>query len=81
MRTMVKGETKLKVVEHIILRNFWEYYVTDEPECYPGVKFCLVMGFETELGDVPMDEIKHHIWTRTKDLKQVAPAGGWSWEN
>ena len=35
MRKMTKGNLKLDVVEHIILRNMWEYYVlADEPDTH-----------------------------------------------
>ncbi len=77
---MTKDETKLKITEHIILRNFWEYYVTDEKHSDDIVQ-CLVMGFETELGDVSLEEIRPYILTRTKKLEEVAAAPGWDWVN
>ncbi len=80
MRIMTKDETKLKITEHIILRNFWEYYVTDEKHSDDIVQ-CLVMGFETELGDVSLEEIRPYILTRTKKLEEVAAAPGWDWVN
>ncbi len=83
MRKMVKGNFKLDVVEHIILRNMWEYYVLadeagDEPDS--DIKYALVMGFNDEIGTVSMSEIKPHIMTRTTDLSEIMPADGYKWE-
>lgn len=68
----------INVVEHIIVKNFWEYYVTDQ-KFDDDIVQCYVMGFENELGDVSMAEIKPHIRTRTKNLKEVAPATNCEW--
>lgn len=83
MRVMTKelsgGDSiNINVVEHIILVNGWEYYITDE-EFSDDIVRALVMGFETELGDISLEEIRPHVITRTKDLSEVMPAGGWSW--
>ncbi len=83
MRKMVKGNLKLKVVEHIILRNMWEYYVLadeagDEPDS--DIKYALVMGFNDEIGTVSMSEIKPHVFTRTTDMSELLPASGYHWE-
>jgi hypothetical protein len=84
MKTMVQKDNEgnvinsINVVEHIILRNFWEYYVTDNRYTKDIVR-CLVMGYETELGDVSMGEIKPFIITKTKRLDDVMPASGWQW--
>lgn len=81
MRAMKSNyDTTINVVEHIILANGWEYYVTDQ-KFNDDIVQCLVMGFETELGDVSMSEIKPYIMTRTKDLSDVMPAQDWSWVN
>lgn len=81
MRTMehIDSKTKLNVVEHIILKNFWEYYVTDRPSDDENIKECFVMGFENELGDVYIPEIRPYIISKTKDLENVAPASGFRW--
>ena len=68
----------INVVEHIILRNGWEYYVTDN-KFEDDIIQCVVMGYETELGDVYMPELKGHIVSRTKDLADLAPCDGWEW--
>ncbi len=66
------------ITEHIIIKNFWEYYVTDN-KFTDDIVQCLVMGIETGIGDVSLEEIKPYIMTRTKDLDDVMPAPGWSW--
>ena len=86
MRKMInESGTVLKVEEHIITSNFWEFYiVADEEggEPNPDVKFALVMGDNTELGDVYLPEIEPYIITRTSDLATgVAPAAGYRWQD
>lgn len=76
MKNTKTGET-IQVVEHIILRNFWEYYVTSESD--GDVAKCLVLGFEDELGDVYLPEIAPYIITKTKKLRGVMPAPNWQW--
>ena len=83
MRKMIKeydnGDTiEINVIEHIMVKNMWEYYVTDK-KFNSDVVLCLVMGHDTELGDVSLSEIKPYIIIRTKNLDEVMPAGGWSW--
>mgnify|MGYP006059301801 CR=1 FL=1 len=80
MRNMIKGATCLKVTEHIIIKNLWEYYVCDAPTNTLDVKLCLVVGDETELGDVYLPEIKPFVVMRTSDLTEVMAAPGWFWE-
>lgn len=84
MRTMRRidgnGEP-LKVIEHIILKNFWEYYVIDAETNTNDVKLCFVMGFENEMGDVYLPEIKPYIISKTKDLESIAPATDYEWIN
>ena len=74
----VGGKTVINVKEHIIVRNFWEYYVTDKGY-NKDIRTCLVMGDETELGDVSLAEIAPYIRTRTSDLRELMPAVGWEW--
>jgi hypothetical protein len=70
----------INVIEHIILRNFWEYYVTDQ-NYGEGLQFCLVLGDYEELGDVYLPELSPYIVSRTKKLASVMPAPGWEWES
>jgi hypothetical protein len=79
MRKMkTKYGTVLNVVEHIILKNFWEYYVTDE-KFTDDIVCCLVMGDEQEIGDVSLSEIKPYVISRTKKLDDIMPASGCEW--
>ena len=84
MRKMEKGNIKLKVVEHIILRNMWEYYVLarepgDITTHDPDIVYALVMGDHGEIGTVSMSEIKPYILSRTQDLDELEPASGYRW--
>ena len=85
MRRMVNGNIKLDVVEHIILRNMWEYYVlANEPDTHapdPDIVYALVMGFNDEIGTVSLSEIKPHVISRTTQLDDIMPADGYEWEN
>ena len=79
---MIKGNLKLDVVEHIILRNMWEYFVLadeagDEPDS--DIKYALVMGDHDEIGTVSLSEIRPHVLTRTTELSTSFPAAGYSW--
>lgn len=84
MRTMVNSKTKekLKIKEHIILKNFWEYYVIEDSSVpkMKDIEFCLVMGLEQELGDVYIPEIEPYIISRTKKLQDIMPAQGYRWD-
>ena len=84
MRRMIKGNLKLDVVEHIMLRNMWEYFVLadeagDEPDS--DIKYALVMGFNDEIGTVSLSEIKPYVISRTSRLDEIMPASGYQWED
>lgn len=79
MRKMERDGIVINVVEHIIIRNMWEYYITDEKTDDKDLKFGLVMGFETELGYIYMPELAPYVISKTKNLNEVMAAGGWSW--
>lgn len=81
MRNMRRPGSKvtLRVMEHIILINGWEYYVLDDSNNTAEIKCCFVMGFENELGDVDFDELKPYIKSRTKKLNDIMPATGYEW--
>lgn len=75
-----KYGTVINVVAHIITKNGWEYYVTDDVQDKKrNIVQCLVMGFETELGDVWLPELAPHKLSYTTNLADVAPAAGWAW--
>lgn len=84
MRKMTNGEMVFNIVEFIMTQNYWEYYVTDDDEVHTehetscDIAFCLVHGFETELGYVDLNEIAPYITVRTKELT-MQPAIGWKW--
>ena len=68
------------VVEHIITKNMWEYYIlkTDLDEDDDKYKTALVVGDYTEIGGVYMPEIEPYIISRTTNLELFAPPG-WEW--
>ena len=68
----------VKVIEHIILSNMWEYYILEAAD-EDGIAFALVVGDYTEIGSVSMDEITPHIVSRTTDMDEIMPAPNWSW--
>jgi hypothetical protein len=69
------------VHQHIILRNFWEYYLEEADE--NGIAFGYVMGFENEWGNVDLNEIKPHIISKVVGnmLDEVMPPVGYYWED
>ena len=75
----VKTGQVLNITEHYILKNFWEYYVTDDNTGSEDIRQCFVMGFENELGDVYIPEIAPYIISKTKKLNEIAPAHGFEW--
>jgi len=81
MRNMTNGRgVNVNVIEHIMLSNSWEYYILEEAgDSTDGIAFALVVGHETELGYVSMNEIEPYITSRTKCLDNIMPAPKWSW--
>ncbi len=83
MRKMTKDGLTLNVVEHIILKNMWEYYIlaTEDEDTIPNsdIRYALVMGFEDEIGSVSMSEIEPYIVSRTTNLNSLFPASGYQW--
>jgi hypothetical protein len=69
------------VHQHIILKNFWEYYLGETDE--NGIAFGYVMGIESEWGDVYLPEIKPYIIgeARANDLWHIMPPEGYRWED
>ena len=83
MRTMISLDNmkdKVKVHEHVMLSNFWEYYL-EEPNA-DGVAFGYVMGHDSEYGFVDLAEIKPYVMSRMKldDTSELMPAVGFKWE-
>ena len=69
---------KVKVIEHIILHNDWEYYILEEAGD-DGIAFALVVGDYTEMGYVSLNEIAPYILSRTTCLGDIMPAPMWTW--
>ncbi len=72
------------VAQHIILKNFWEYYLEQADE--NGIAFGFVMGAENEWGSVDLNEIKPHVlsvagYGSTESLNDVMPPVGYRWED
>jgi hypothetical protein len=80
MRQMknVNTGTVVNIKELFITNNFWEYFVTDN-QFSDDIVCAVVRGFETEMGDVSLSEIKPYTMCHTKDLSEVMPAPGWEW--
>lgn len=71
--------TVVTVYAHGITRNFWEYYIlSKKPDSRQNV-VAIVMGFETEMGDIHLPEIQPYLVSSTVDLADIAPAQGWEW--
>lgn len=80
MRVMKNKSSQLNIVKHIITKGFWEYYITDNVFSEDGdIVQAVVMGFETEIGDISLSEIKPYIISQTKQLSNTMPATGWRW--
>ncbi len=60
-------------------RNMWEYFLLDSKPDTVGNIFALVMGDETEMGDVNLPELKPYVCSFTRDLDELSPAIGWEW--
>ena len=79
MRQMINEHgTTVDVIEHIIIRNMWEYYILEAAD-EDGIAFALVVGDYTEMGSVSMDEITPYIISRTTHMEEIMPAPHWSW--
>ena len=81
-RKMRNVETGSVVTVHgwAATANSWEYYWLDKV-AKGGVRFALVHGFETEMGDVDIREIRPYIMMTCKEenLDDIAPAVGYEW--
>jgi len=80
MRKMkhIRTGTVVNVTKFIILKNAWEYFITDDKDSDDIVR-AVVKGFETEIGDISLAEIKPFIVAFGTDLKDTIPAPGWEW--
>ena len=78
---IAEGHEPFAVHQHIILKNFWEYYLGETDE--DGVAFGYVMGVENEWGSVCLSEIEPYIIGRARenDLWHIMPPEGYYWED
>ena len=76
-----EGGEPFTVHQHIILKNFWEYYLEEADE--NGIAFGYVMGFANEWGSVDMAEIKPHIASiaRGDELNYIMAPFNYYWED
>jgi hypothetical protein len=75
---MTNGCITVNIIAHIIVKNFWEYYVTDE-RFNNDIISCVVYGDFVEFGDVNMQEIKPYVISFTNHLEGLTAAPGWKW--
>ena len=68
---------EVEVTRHIMTINMWEYYLEEPDE--NGIAFGVVMGFDTELGYVDMEEIAPYVISSTDNMDELMPASGWNW--
>jgi hypothetical protein len=74
-----EGGEPFTVHQHIILKNYWEYYLGETNG--NGVALGYVMGFENEWGSVYLPEIEPYIITKTTNLEKIMPPAGYRWED
>ena len=74
-----------EVTHHYMTKNFWEYYVINDPEYDKesdgDIKFCLVLGIEQEFGGVSLNEIKPYLINALElnDKTDLMPPPGFEW--
>ncbi len=78
MRQIRKGNATLNVLEHAILKNLQEYYITESPDD-DGVLWALVVGDAIEYGTVAQYDIDKHGISYTTQLDELMPPPEWQW--
>ena len=78
MRQITQGNSTLNVVAHVILRNMWEYYITELPD-ENGIGLALVMGDVVEYGSIAQADIDAYGMSYTTQLDDLMPPVGWAW--
>jgi hypothetical protein len=76
-----EGGEPFAIHQHIITRNFWEYYLGEVDEY--GIAYGYVMGDYNEWGNVDVKEIEPYIISRVSgdELDDVMPPFQYHWEN
>lgn len=77
----INDDRVVEVEEWFITKNGWEYYVIKDANNSKDLKLCLVLGYEQEMGDVYIPEIRPHLMGHTTKsrLSEILPAEGWQW--
>ena len=78
-RQMRKGDSVVTVYSHGMTRNGWEYFLLQPKADSSGNVLALVMGDETEMGDVNIPEIAPYLLHFSKNLTDLMPCEGWEW--
>ena len=78
MRQITRDGNTLDVVAHVILRNMWEYYITELPD-ENGIGWALVCGDVVEYGSIAQADIDGHAISYTTQLDDLMPPVGWAW--
>jgi len=78
MRKLTNGSQTVECFGWLMIRNLWEYYLLDN-KVGEDIRFALVYGDETEMGDISTDEVRPYLISSTVDLTDVAAPPGWSW--
>ena len=65
--------SRFEIYQHIITRNFWEYYLEEADS--NGIAYGYVMGDFSEWGTVDLNEIKPYIISiaRGNELNDIMP--------
>lgn len=70
--------TRHEVFRHLMLRNWWEFYLLDDKE-ESDIRSAIVLGHEIEAGDISMKEIRPFIMHSTTELQGIMPPQGYEW--
>jgi hypothetical protein len=73
----VQDGSVLTVHRHLMTHNFWEYYLLDNEE--GDIRFALVQGQESELGNVSLTEMHPYVLSDTLEWEGIMPPIGYEW--
>lgn len=79
MRRMRYKGQEFTVYAHAMTRNMWEYYLLDDAE--GDIRQALVLGFEQEIGDISLSEIRPHLigFTEVRPGDELFPPPQGEW--
>tara|TARA_B100000131_G_scaffold192095_1_gene184639 strand:+ start:203 stop:457 length:255 start_codon:yes stop_codon:yes gene_type:complete len=78
MRQIERDGNTLDVVAHVMMRNMWEYYITELPN-ENGIGWALVCGDVVEYGSIAQADIDAYGISYTTNLDELMPPVGWAW--